>query len=103
MSNLHVQTGRTLEAWVEVFRECPETTPKKQQNWLKEQHGVGRNHAFNIIEAAKGAGLTNYHDPESMVQALFHRHLEQIPTYEQVAMRLCALDPAVVASPLQIS
>lgn len=69
-ANLEAQTGRPLDAWVEVLKACPETGPKKQAAWLKANHGLGINHASYVISAASPGGM-GWDDPDGLRAALW--------------------------------
>jgi hypothetical protein len=69
-ANLEAQTGRSLDAWVEVLKACPQTGRKKQAAWLKANHGLGVNHASTIISAADPLGL-GWDDPDGLRAALW--------------------------------
>lgn len=52
-ANLERETGKTLDAWVEIVRrECPETRPRARADWLKATYGVGQNRAAAIFSVA---------------------------------------------------
>jgi hypothetical protein len=71
-ANLEAQTGRPLDAWVEVLKACPETGPKKQAAWLKANHGLGINHASYVISAAAPAGQgLGWDDPDVLRATLW--------------------------------
>ena len=69
-ANLESQTGRSLDAWVEVLKACPETGPKKQAAWLKANYGLGVNHASYVISAARLGGM-GWDDPDGLRAALW--------------------------------
>ncbi len=52
-ANFEKQTGKPLAAWIEIMKTCPETAPRAQAAWLKSGHGVGQNHAAQILEACR--------------------------------------------------
>ena len=70
-ANFEAQTGRTLEAWLEVMKACPETAPKAQQVWLKAEYGVGQNHASHILDAFQPAGGPGWDEPAELRLALW--------------------------------
>jgi len=70
-ANLEAQTGRSLEAWVEVMKACPETGKKAQAAWLKSNHGLGINHASYVISAADPGGGLGWDDPDGLRAALW--------------------------------
>jgi hypothetical protein len=49
---LERDTGRTLDAWADIARSCPETRPKARQLWLKDQHGLAQNRAMTVLAVA---------------------------------------------------
>jgi uncharacterized protein DUF4287 len=57
-ANLEAQTGRSIADWVAIARAgCAGLRPRAQSAWLKENHGVGVNHAaFILAEAFPAAG-----------------------------------------------
>jgi hypothetical protein len=49
---LERDTGRTLEAWVEIARACPETKHRARLTWMKTVHGLGQNRASTVLAQA---------------------------------------------------
>ena len=45
-------TGRSLEAWTELARACPETRHRARLNWMKAVHGLGQNRASIVLAEA---------------------------------------------------
>ena len=86
-ANFEAQTGRSLEAWVEIMKTCPETTPKARQAWLKAEHGVGQNHASHILDAFNPAGGPGWDEPAELRAALWKdaRSLAILEAVERVA------------------
>ena len=71
-ANLEARTGRPLEAWLEIMKTCPETTPRARAAWLKAEHGVGANHAAQILDAMRPAGEgMGWDDPDGLRAALW--------------------------------
>lgn len=57
-ASLETATGRSLEAWIAIAAQCPETRPKARQKWFKDVHGLGQNYAMLVMrEAAAAAGV----------------------------------------------
>ncbi len=51
-ASLERDTGRPLDAWVEIVRrDCPETERRKQEAWLKATYGMSMIRAGQIINA----------------------------------------------------
>eukprot|EP01030_Chromulinospumella_sphaerica_P029095 gene29095-29497_t len=51
-ASLERDTGKTLAEWVAIARTCPETTPGKRTEWLREHHGLGVNRIAHILSEA---------------------------------------------------
>ncbi len=70
-ANFEKQTGRSLEAWVEIMKTCPETAPRAQLAWLKAEHGVGQNHGSHILDAFRPAEGPGWDEPAELRAALW--------------------------------
>ncbi|MFO1012611.1 MAG: DUF4287 domain-containing protein [Caulobacteraceae bacterium] len=49
---LERDTGKSLDAWVEIALRCPETKPKARQKWLKDNYGLLQNRAMFVLSEA---------------------------------------------------
>jgi len=70
-ANLEKSTGTPLADWVAIMKTCPETAPRAQATWLKTEHGVGQNHAAQILDACRPADGPGWDDPEALRAALW--------------------------------
>ena len=70
-ANFEKQTGKPVEAWVEILKACPHTTSGKQSAWLREMHGIGVNHAAFILSCADSSGEPGWDDPAGLRAALW--------------------------------
>ncbi|WP_426050718.1 DUF4287 domain-containing protein [Brevundimonas sp. SL161] len=70
-ANFETRSGRSLEAWVEIMKTCPETAPKARQAWLKAEYGVGQNHASYILDAFNPAAQPGWDEPAELRAALW--------------------------------
>ena len=70
-ANFEKATGRPVAAWVEIMKACPETAPRAQAAWLKANHGVGQNHAVQILDACRPSDGPGWDEPEALRQALW--------------------------------
>ena len=67
---LERDTGRTLAAWVEIARTCPETAHRARLRWFKETHGLLQNRASLVIDEAFGAAM-GWSEPADLTDALW--------------------------------
>lgn len=70
-ANLEKNTGKPLADWVAIMKTCPETAPRAQAVWLKAEHGVGQNHAAQILDACRPADGPGWDEPEALRAALW--------------------------------
>ncbi len=82
-ASLARDTGKTLAEWVEIARACPETTPRKRAQWLKEQYGLGANRAAHVLQAAFPSAAT-WDKPDAMLDQLW-KEKEGRAIYDAVA------------------
>lgn len=70
-ANLERQTGKSIEEWVEIAKTCPHTAPRARSRWLKEEHGVGANHAAVILSQTSTGDSPSWDDPQALRAALW--------------------------------
>lgn len=70
-ANFEKATGKPIAAWVEIMKACPETAPRAQAAWLKAEHGVGQNHAAQILDACRPSDGPGWDEPEALRAALW--------------------------------
>ncbi len=64
-SSLQRDTGKSLDEWVKIAKKCPETTPGKRTQWLREKYGLGVNRIAHILHAAFPSEGPSWDDPEA--------------------------------------
>ena len=69
-AGLERDTGRSLDAWVEIARTCPETGPRARLAWLKARHGLRQNRASQVLAAAFPSAM-GWEDPQKLLTALW--------------------------------
>lgn len=70
-ASLERDTGKTLPEWVEIVRrDCPETSPRKQEAWLKATFGMSMVRAGHIIHQLSPE-KDPWDDPAGMRAALW--------------------------------
>ena len=96
-ASMERDTGKTLDQWVKLARKCPETTPKKRADWLREKYGLGVNRAAQILSAAF-PGPPSWNEPEALLDQLW-REPEGRAIYEAVAKLVRDGFPEAVIGP----
>lgn len=69
-ASLERDTGKSLEAWAEIARTCPETGHRARLRWLRETYGLGQNHASQVLGEAFGSNMS-WTDPGALIEALW--------------------------------
>lgn len=96
-ASLERDTGKPLAEWVKIAKKCPETTPKKRADWLREKYGIGVNRAAQILSAAFPDGL-DWDDPDTLLDHLW-KEKEGRAIYEAVAKLVAKELPEAVIGP----
>ena len=97
-ASLERDTGKTLDQWVKIARKCPETTPKKRSDWLREKYGLGVNRAAHILHAAFPPEGPSWDDPDALLDQLW-REPEGRAIYEAVAKLVRKEFPTAIIGP----
>jgi hypothetical protein len=92
--NLAKETGRTLEEWAVIARQCPETRHRARLNWMKAHHGLGQNRASVILDLAFPADTT-LNKPDVLAEALWSDPAARA-IFDAVKAEIMALPDVVV-------
>lgn len=96
-ANMEKKTGRSVDAWIDLVKATGLRTVKERIDWLKREHGLGRDTAMVIAEYTDGK---EPYDPEAMVAAMFQGPKSALlPIYERLLDLGLALGEDVVAAP----
>jgi hypothetical protein len=96
-ASMERDTGRTLQEWVKIAKRCPETTPRKRTQWLRDKHGLGVNRAAQILSAAFPEG-PGWDEPEALLNQLW-KEPEGRKIYDAVAKLVRKELPEAVIGP----
>ena len=69
-ANLVKNTGKTMDEWVAIARQCPETGQRTQLKWLKDNHGHLQNQGKQVLRELSGAAK-GWETPEALIAALW--------------------------------
>ena len=96
-ASLERDTGKTLDQWVKIAKTCPEMTPKKRVEWLREKYGLGVNRIAHILSAAFPEG-PSWDDPDALLDQLW-KEKEGRAIYEAVAKLVRKEFPEAIIGP----
>ena len=94
-ANFEKNTGRPLNAWVEIMKACPATAPRAQAAWLKAEHGVGQNHAAHILDACSAGRGAGWDEPAELRAALWKDPASR--AILEAVERIAATDATVIS------
>ena len=69
-AGLERDTGRGLEEWVEIARQCPETGHRARLAWFKTNYGLLQNRASMVLSEAFEPAM-GWSDADGLVDALW--------------------------------
>lgn len=85
--NLHKNTGKTLEQWIEVVKKSGPKDRKEKVEWLKTKHQLGNGQASTITKMMY-EGMSDY-DVDSLMEVHFNGNKDyQKPIYDKIAASL---------------
>lgn len=96
-ASLARDTGKTLDQWVKLAKTCPETTPRKRADWLRDKYGLGVNRAAQIMSVAFPEG-PGWNEPDALLEQLW-KEPEGRAIYEAVAKLVRKEFPEAVVGP----
>lgn len=68
-ANFEAKSGRSFAEWAAIARSCPHQSPRGRVDWLRENYGLGVNHAALVLaEAFPGS---SWDAPDAMRAALW--------------------------------
>lgn len=97
--NLEEKTGRNLEEWIKVVRDCGEEKHGGQVKHLKSEHGLTHGYANMVAQIARD-GLPGGNKGTEAEGSLFTAKKAGLkPVYDAVRTALLALGPDIEVAP----
>ncbi len=98
--NLEAKTGRSLDAWMALVRECGVEKHGGQVKFLKEEHGLTHGYANTVVLLARDGLPGSVAGGEEAEVSLFAGKKEGLrPTYDALRAALVGLGGDVEVSP----
>lgn len=96
-ASLERDTGRSLAEWGKLAKKCPETTPGKRTQWMREKYGLGVNRIAHILSVAFPEG-PDWNEPDALLDQLW-KEKEGRAIYDAVAQLVRKQFPDAVIGP----
>lgn len=65
-ANFESQSGRSMVQWIEIARACPHERYGARRDWLKQEYGLGANHAAYVLSEAFPSDAGGWDDPAAL-------------------------------------
>jgi hypothetical protein len=90
---LERETGRSLAAWIEIARTCPETGHRARLKWFKDTHGLLQNRASYVLSEAFESTMS-WSEGDTLVDTLWADPASRT-IYEAVDAAAMSLDGSI--------
>jgi predicted transport protein len=84
IENLHRNTGKTLEQWIEVVRKEDLNKHGEVINFLKETHGLSYGFANLIAHKAKGSDADSVENKDDLIGKQYKGKEHFLPVYDKL-------------------
>lgn len=99
MENLHRNTGKTLEQWMEVVRKENFAKHGEAMKFLKETHGLTHGFANLIALKAKGTDAGSAENPDDLINNQYKGKEHFRPVYERLMAEIRSFGSDVEVAP----
>lgn len=84
IENLHRNTGKTLEQWIDVVRKEDLKKHGEVISFLKETHGMSYGFANLIAHKAKGSDADSFENKDDLIGKQYRGKEHFLPVYEKL-------------------
>lgn len=91
-ANLEKNTGRSMDAWLQIAKTAPQGSFRDRLKWFKAEHGLMQNSASLVLSELEGDNL--WEDPEAHREALWKDPAARA-VFEAVERRVDAIEGVV--------
>jgi predicted transport protein len=84
IDNLHKNTGKTLEQWIDIVSKKNIAKHGEMINFLKESHGLSYGFANLIAHKAKGSDAGSAQDQDELITKQYQGKEHFIPIYQKL-------------------
>jgi hypothetical protein len=95
-ANLERETGKTLDEWADLARQCPQTAHRARLAWMKETYGLGQNRASVVLAHAFPAAMS-WREPDALLDQLWSDPAQRA-VYDAVADLVLQLPDVIVGA-----
>lgn len=99
IDNLHKNTGKTLEQWIEIVKAQPFAKHGEIMKFLKEEHGHSHGFANLIAHKAKGSDAASAQNLEDLVAIQYKGKEHLKPIYDKLISEIQSFADDVEIAP----
>jgi predicted transport protein len=99
MDNLHKNSGKSLEEWVEIVKQKQFGKHSEIQRFLKEEHGFTYGYANLVAHKSLATDAGSAENPESLIENQFKGKEHFRPIYDKLIDEILRFGPDVEIAP----
>lgn len=99
IENLHKNTGKTLEQWIEIVKKENFAKHGKMIKFLKEQHSLTHGFANLIAHKAKGSNAASAENQDELIEKQYKGKEHFKPVYDKLMAEISQLGQDVEVVP----
>lgn len=99
IENLHKNTGRTLENWIEILKKENFAKHGEAVKFLKETHGLTHGFANLVAHKAKGSDAASVENPEDLVSKQYVGKEHFKPVYDNLLLEVLKFGKDIEIAP----
>jgi len=99
IENLHKNTGKTLEQWIDIAQKSGFAKHGEVVNFLKEKHGFTHGFANLVAHKAKGSDAGSAADTDDLVEKQYAGKEDLRPFYDRLIGEIKSFDADVEIAP----
>jgi len=99
MENLHRNTGRTLEQWMEIVKKENFAKHGEAMKFLKETHGLTHGFANLIALKAKGSDSGSAENPDDLIAGQYKGKEHFRPLYDRLMSEILSFGSDIDVAP----
>lgn len=99
IENLRVNTGKTLEQWIDIVKKEKLVKHGEIIKFLKEKHGFTHGFANLVAHKAKGSDAGSAKNPDSLIQKQYKGKEHFKPLYDQLLREIQTFGKDIEVAP----
>lgn len=99
MDNLHKNTGKSLEEWVEIVKQKQFAKHSEIQKFLKEEHNFTYGYANLVAHKTLATDAGSAENPEALIESQYKGKEHLRPIYDKLMGEILTFGPDIEIAP----